>query len=463
MPEEELREDFSRPPFGSPSISSLSSNSSDVILINAHYIGNGRTPSIRSGSASSEEALRISRFGNVSAAAAARRTNQNDAEEYGEEEELMTYQPIKIPKEPTLEELLVSRKKRPKLINFSHSIISQTYKVPPSIFQRQVVGNSIGFHQVNQIRLRIISSSISLHRLPYFLPQLRLLSLEGSVLFSLRDLGSDLSSLTYLNVSRCALKSLDGTNGLLNLIELVADNNQINDAGACMNLPRIRKISLANNRIQEFQSIMFLGLCAELRTLNLTGNLIAQLECYRETIRANIGGLEMLDGFPFDENMSDELKMDLQRTEYRTGDMLPTRQGLNEMMVNVMTVNARNSTFRPISAEQVTAPATEPSVNPLNNRPASARDTRPKYNISIGEPVCGSVIARARKPKQLRTAWGESCSSSSFSSSDSSTVMAMRVEQEADEGELSSYDELLDSARVWREQSRASRDKFNND
>lgn len=101
MPEEELPEDFSRP-LGSPSISSLSSNSSDVILINAHYINNGRASSIRSGSATSEESIRISRIANPST-----RTNRRDAD--GDEEELMTYQPIKIPKEPTLEELLVSR------------------------------------------------------------------------------------------------------------------------------------------------------------------------------------------------------------------------------------------------------------------------------------------------------------------------------------------------------------------
>ena len=97
---------------------------------------------------------------------------------------------------------------------------------------------------VEQIKLRIISSAISLHRLPYFMPHLRILNLEGSMLFSLRDLGCDLSTLIYLNISRCGLKSLDGTNGLGNLTELIADFNLIEDAGPCSNLPQIRKISL---------------------------------------------------------------------------------------------------------------------------------------------------------------------------------------------------------------------------
>lgn len=97
---------------------------------------------------------------------------------------------------------------------------------------------------IEQVKLRIISSAISLQRLPYFMPRLRCLNLEGSMLFSLRDLGCDLSSLTYLNISRCGLKSLDGTNGLSTLIELVADHNLIEDAGPCSNIPQIRKISL---------------------------------------------------------------------------------------------------------------------------------------------------------------------------------------------------------------------------
>ena len=76
------------------------------------------------------------------------------------------------------------------------------------------------------------------------MPNLRVLNLEGSMLFSLRDLGYDLKSLSYLNISRCGLKSLDGTNGLPNLTEMVVDFNLIEDAGPCSNLPKIVKISL---------------------------------------------------------------------------------------------------------------------------------------------------------------------------------------------------------------------------
>lgn len=320
-----------------------------------------------------------------------------------------------------------------------------------------MTGNSVDFREVNQIKLRIISSSISLHRLPYFLPQLRILNLEGSILFSLRDLGCDLNSLTYLNVSRCGLKSIDGTNGLTNLTEFVCENNQIEDAGPCSNLPQIRKISMANNKIRDFQAVMFLGLCENLRYLDLTGNFITQKANYRETINENLSNIEMLDKIPFNENMSDDTKTQLLSTEFQPGEN-QVRRNLNQL-VNVMTSNVRNQTFRPIRSQLSTPDSTVSTTTVEELRPSTAaRDTRPKYDISIGEPVVGSIITRARKPRNLRTAWGESCSSSSLSSTDSNHATPNKF---LHTNSSESYDEILANAKAWREKNKASREKFN--
>lgn len=97
MPVRELPEEFLRP-IGSPSNSSLSSNSSDVILINAHYVRNSRSASISSSTTNTQDEESFEASPNLN-----RRHLQN---EEGEEEEA-TYQPIKLPTEPTLEELLV--------------------------------------------------------------------------------------------------------------------------------------------------------------------------------------------------------------------------------------------------------------------------------------------------------------------------------------------------------------------
>lgn len=93
MPVQELPGEFLQP-IGSPSNSSLSSNSSDVILINAHYARTTRSPSTTSSTASTQDESLEALVG------LNRSTNDNEDE--------TAYQPIKLPTEPTLEELLVS-------------------------------------------------------------------------------------------------------------------------------------------------------------------------------------------------------------------------------------------------------------------------------------------------------------------------------------------------------------------
>lgn len=96
MPAEELPDEFLRP-IGSPANSSLSSNSSDVILINAHYARNSRSASVSSSTTSTQDDLFEVNVANQNAN---RRQRDNDDEENA-------YLPIKLPTEPTLEELLV--------------------------------------------------------------------------------------------------------------------------------------------------------------------------------------------------------------------------------------------------------------------------------------------------------------------------------------------------------------------
>ena len=103
MPEQELPEEFIKPLL-SPSNSSLSSNSSDIILINANYIRDSRSVSISSNSTNiqDDESLDIN-SNNINL-----NSIRNERSRHVEEEEDEKYEPIKLPTEPTLEELLVS-------------------------------------------------------------------------------------------------------------------------------------------------------------------------------------------------------------------------------------------------------------------------------------------------------------------------------------------------------------------
>ena len=100
MPLQQLPEEFRKNP-GSPSNSSLSSTSSDAILANANYSRNSRSTSISSTSTNihDDDSMESS----VNANNTRNRIMQNNQEEE-------SYQPIKLPSEPTLEELVVKFK-----------------------------------------------------------------------------------------------------------------------------------------------------------------------------------------------------------------------------------------------------------------------------------------------------------------------------------------------------------------
>lgn len=104
MPEEELPEEFIKPIL-SPSNSSLSSNSSDIILINANYIRDSRSVSISSNSTNIQDDESLDINSNNINLNSIRNVRSRCVEEEEEDEK---YEPIKLPTEPTLEELLVS-------------------------------------------------------------------------------------------------------------------------------------------------------------------------------------------------------------------------------------------------------------------------------------------------------------------------------------------------------------------
>lgn len=100
MPVQQLPEEFNKT-LGSPSNSSLSSTSSDVILVSPNYVRNSRSPSVSSGSTNINDDDSIDSSVNANNI---RNRNVHNNDDIEEEE---TYQPIKLPTEPTLEELLV--------------------------------------------------------------------------------------------------------------------------------------------------------------------------------------------------------------------------------------------------------------------------------------------------------------------------------------------------------------------
>ncbi|KAL1401315.1 hypothetical protein pipiens_006711 [Culex pipiens pipiens] len=367
----------------------------------------------------------------------------------------MRYYPIVIPAEPTIEDLL-----------------------------RQAAG-SAELHRVTEIKLKVISHLTSLQRIPCFIPNLRSLTLEGSIVMTLRDLGCDMTSLVYLNVSRCSLKNLDGTSGLETLEELVADHNQIEEVGPCTNLVQIKKISLKSNRITDLGSITFLALCEKLEHLDLRENFVSENPSFRHMLKENIPQLRSLNEIPFSDAARED-HTDMSSSEYQSssssieGGPHPNRWevgGIGDGAWNERHQQEVLQPFRPTSSHQERTVTLELLDDA---RPATADATKIKHQLTSGEPLCGTIVTKARRTRRQRTAWGESTSCSSMSSSDSSYSKDFpdRLPQKSVDLELGviggsapppndptgggdeDSQSLLRAARLWRQRSLQTRESI---
>ncbi|XP_052869709.1 uncharacterized protein LOC128275290 [Anopheles cruzii] len=300
------------------------------------------------------------------------------------------YYPIVIPAEPTIEELL-----------------------------RQAAGTE-DLATVSEIKLKVISHLTSLQRIPCFIPHLRSLILEGSIVMTLRDLGCDMTTLRYLNVSRCSLKHLDGTTGLESLEELVADYNLIEEVGPCTNLINIKKISLKGNRITDLGSVTFLALCEKLEALDLRENFVSENPSFRHLLKTNIPQLRCLNETPFSDVASEET--DLSSSEYRSSSS-GSAEDVQRGRWDVTAGDHRRSQIVAVAPRRPITATVERRVTVElrdQDRPSTADPVKLKAQLTSGEPVVGSIVTKARRRRRQRTAWGESTSCSSVSSSDSS-------------------------------------------
>lgn len=205
--------------------------------------------------------------------------------------------------------------------------------------------------------------------------------------------------------------------------------------------------------------MMFLSLCSNLRVLDMSNNSITQKENYRQIVRTHIPNLAILDQIPY-EDVSEAVKFELSRSDYHTSPAVNSSSSEIIRQLNTLQQN------RPSTA---TPPLTHITIG---HRPSTADKTKhsKSLNLSVGDPVCGNIVAKARQPRKLKTAWGDSASSSSsFScSSDSSNqttplnsanIRNRRVVAGGENEEA--CETLLESARLWREKSRETREKFN--
>uniref|UniRef100_A0A1B0G8W5 Uncharacterized protein n=1 Tax=Glossina morsitans morsitans TaxID=37546 RepID=A0A1B0G8W5_GLOMM len=259
-------------------------------------------------------------------------------------------------------------------------------------------------HNIETVRLRVLSSHLSLSHLSLFTPRLQHLDLSGSVLFSLRDLGLGLIHLLHLNVSNCGLNSLDGTVAFPSLRILMANGNMIQRLGSLTDMPLLQRLSMCQNRISELSTLTFLSLSYHLTELDLRGNPVCYNVLYRLTMQRNIPSLQVLDG----ENISWDCNQRQSETALVTDS--DEMSSISNASTSLPLLNSNECEHR---EERVN------STPVIMQRSSSESSSSRCSNLYAGSPVVGSVLSLARNSNRQRrhdtNAWISPDNSSSSS------------------------------------------------
>uniref|UniRef100_A0A8C3JKV6 Leucine rich repeat containing 56 n=1 Tax=Calidris pygmaea TaxID=425635 RepID=A0A8C3JKV6_9CHAR len=162
--------------------------------------------------------------------------------------------------------------------------------------------------QVKSLEMRVDTRDNSLGNFGTYLPNLRELKLNNSLLVSVRDLGTTLSHLHVLWMAHCGLSDLDGISSCSSLKELYIAYNNISDLSQLTWLDHLEVLDLEGNNIEDINQMQYLGLCCKLSRLTVEGNLIClkpNAESaeepdynYRAEVKKLIPHLEYLDEIP---------------------------------------------------------------------------------------------------------------------------------------------------------------------
>ena len=105
-----------------------------------------------------------------------------------------------------------------------------------------------------------------------FLPELKLLKLNGSNILSFNDIGTNFNKIECLQMKNCHLKDLSGIICMQNLKILDIENNEVSDLLDIDMCTQLKKIVLKNNKISDSDNLTFLSSIANLEYVDLRNN-----------------------------------------------------------------------------------------------------------------------------------------------------------------------------------------------
>jgi len=133
-------------------------------------------------------------------------------------------------------------------------------------------------------RIEIIAdtTNLSLQTLGETLKELTELKLNGSIIRSIRDLGTSYKALKVLWISRVGLKDLYGLLPLQNLEELYGSFNYVSDMSEIEYIGKLKTLDLEANNIEDIKQLTYIP--SSLKNITLTDNKVTLHPDYLKTL-----------------------------------------------------------------------------------------------------------------------------------------------------------------------------------
>jgi len=152
---------------------------------------------------------------------------------------------------------------------------------------------------VTELEIQVDSTVQSIECLGHHLPGLRQLRLSNSSILGIRELGSSLTNLDVLWMSRCGLQDLDGVQVLDSLQELYLPFNDIADVSQLKWLDKLCVLDLEGNALANSKDVEELSRCYQLQDVTIRGNPVWHNEgLCRAAVLEMLPQISVLDDHP---------------------------------------------------------------------------------------------------------------------------------------------------------------------
>ncbi|XP_054992907.1 dynein regulatory complex subunit 3 [Sorex araneus] len=133
---------------------------------------------------------------------------------------------------------------------------------------------------------------------------LRKLQLDNNFIEKIEGL-ENLTQLVWLDLSFNNIEAIEGLDTLVNLEDLSLFNNRITKVDSLDSLIKLQVLSLGNNQLNDLMNLIYLRQFKNLRTLNLAGNPLSEVENYKIFVCAYLPDLVYLDFRRIDDHMKE--------------------------------------------------------------------------------------------------------------------------------------------------------------